>query len=308
MKASHDNPYRIVHFSDLHLTAGDRDSRTEPTLADRLTGMNENFRRLLRTDAIRQADLLIITGDISDNGRLEAWQQFNQALCGAGVAGKTLVVLGNHDVCELAARVGLPKDLKKADLARARKGLAMCRQPTKYPWAVVVAKDRVVVFGLDSNNSGNLSVVTNAVGRIGFQQLAALACLLHKHRDVPIKIVALHHSPNIPGKATSIRRGRRPAGLMTRWAHEVPPEDRHGLRLLCMAHRVRLVLHGHLHSAEDRAVNGVRIVGTPATTQPVMKGERSSDFQFFQYTIRWPAGRVERSLRTVTLADLPRAK
>jgi 3',5'-cyclic AMP phosphodiesterase CpdA len=306
MAGSRSNVYRIAHLSDLHLTPGDLDSRTEPTFADRLTGMNENFRRLLRTDAIQQADLILLTGDITDNGKLAAWQQFHQAISGAGVAVKTLAVLGNHDVCELAWRIGLPEQLKRADLARARQGLALCRQPLKYPWAREVVKDRVVAFGVDSNNSGNLTVATNAVGRIGFRQLVALASLLHKYRDVPIKIVALHHSPNIPQQATSIRRGRKPVGLKTRWLHEVPPEDRHSLRLLCIAHRVRLVLHGHLHTAEDRTVNGVRIVGAPATTQPVQPDGRTGDLQFYHYTIRWPAGRVTRSLKTLKLGESPR--
>jgi 3',5'-cyclic AMP phosphodiesterase CpdA len=301
MKPATKDIYRIAHLSDLHLTAADRASRSEPTLSERLKGMNDAFRRLLRSDPLQQADLLIITGDITDKGEAQAWQHFNQALSSAAVAAKTLVVLGNHDVCDLSARLGWPRQLKRADLQRARQGLALCKQPVQYPWARQV-ENRVVVFGLDSNNSGNLSVVTNAVGRIGFRQLAALAALLHKHRNVPVKIVALHHSPNIPERKTSIRRGRSPVGLVTRWLHQMPEEDRHALRLLCITHRVRLILHGHLHAAEDRAVNGIRMIGAPAATEPLKKQSDPSAFQFYQYTIRWPAARVERTLKTVTLS------
>ena len=326
--------FRIIHLSDLHLTAVELASRSEPALTGRLTGMNENFRRLLKSDPIQRADLLLITGDITDTGEPLAWRQFNQALAAAAVAARILVVLGNHDVCDLTARFGPAKRLRRADLRRARQGLTLCKQPARYPWARCI-DDRVVVFGLDSNNSGNLTVVTNAVGRIGFQQFAALAALLHKHRRVPVKIIALHHSPNIPERATSIRRGRPPVGLLTRWLHELPEEDRHALRLLCITHRVRLVLHGHLHAAEDRTVSGIRMVGAPASTEPLKKsgrpapaptdplktksaavdsakskppkvdsaarGDGSCDFQFYQYTIRWPAARIDRALKTVSL-------
>ncbi|HVP11916.1 MAG TPA: metallophosphoesterase [Phycisphaerae bacterium] len=291
--------FRIAHLSDLHMTADDSASRTEPAFAERLKGMNENFRRLLKCEAVQRADLVLITGDVTDSGERQAWQQFSKALTDASIAARTLVVLGNHDICGLRARVGWPKMLKRTDLERARHGLLSCKQPAKYPWARQFG-NQVVVLGLDSNNSGNLTVVTNAVGRIGFRQLAATAALLHKYRHVPIKIVALHHSPNIPERATSMRRGQPPVGLVARWLHELPAEDRHGLRLLCITHRVRLVLHGHLHAAEDRAVNGVRIVGAPATTQPVKANGASNALQFYQYAVRWPGGRVERSLKTVT--------
>lgn len=296
--------YRIVHLSDLHLTARDADSRIEPKFTGRLRGMNVVFRRIARADVLQQANLVLVTGDVTDQGDLAAWELFRATLLNAGLLPRTLVVLGNHDVCGLAARLGWPRQLRQADLRRARQGLALCKQPTRCPWARRT-DDRVVVFGLDTNNSGNYTAVTNAVGRIGFYQLAALANLLHKFRDVPVKIVIMHHSPNIPRRATALRRGRRPVSLLTRWLHQVPQEDRRCLRLLCLTHRVRLVLHGHLHSAEDRVVSGVRIVGAPAATEPAGQDVRggSGGFSLCHYVIRGPALRLERRVLTLRPDD-----
>lgn len=292
------SPFRIAHLSDLHLTAGDVDARHEPKLGNRLTGMNQAFRRIAAARPIQQADLILITGDITDQGDLRAWERFRKIIGDVGLTAKTLAVLGNHDVCALMPRLGRPRRLKRADLMRAHRGLLLCEQPAKYPWGRRVRED-IAVFGLDSNNSGNLSPVTNAVGRLGFRQLAAFAGLLHKHRDASVKIVMLHHSPSIARRPAPWRRGRPPVSLVTRWLHQLPEEDRHALRLLCLTHRVRLILHGHLHEAEDRLVNGVRVVGAPAATEPVRGAAGSRRLQFYEYTVAPASGRVTRSLRTI---------
>jgi predicted phosphodiesterase len=286
--------------------------------------MNQAFRRILCSPAVRGSHLVVVTGDVTDQGSERAWRRFRTALADAELDHKTLVVLGNHDVCGLGARLGTPTQLKRDDLRRARGGLILCGQPSKYPWARQV-EQRIVIFGLNSNNSGNLTPVTNALGRLGYHQLAALAGLLHRHQHVPIKIVALHHSPNIPARRTALRRGDQPVGMVTRWLHQMPQEDRRALRLLCLAHRVRLVLHGHLHAAEDRLVNGIRIIGAPAATElscsceiPISHAntrERTSlwpkcekkfshqrrrkEHRFYQYLVNLRTGRVERRLLTV---------
>ncbi|MBC8871590.1 MAG: metallophosphoesterase [Planctomycetes bacterium] len=215
----------------------------------------------------------------------------------AHLSDRILVLPGNHDVCCLGAR--MPREgLRDEDLKKAVAGLKMGRQPTKFPWAQR-PDPRVVVFGINSNNLGNMTGATNAMGRIGYFQLKALAGKMYKYRNVPVKIVALHHSPNIPEAETAERRGQHPMGPLGRLAHQVPTEQRHGLLLLCVAHRVRLVLHGHLHMKEDRRVTGVRIVGAPATTQPVPKSR--SEFPYYRYTVQGAASRVRTAYRTVTV-------
>jgi 3',5'-cyclic AMP phosphodiesterase CpdA len=291
------NPFRIVHLSDLHLTAGDGDCRSETNLFAPLRGMNQAFRRLLRTRRVQDADLVLVTGDVTDRGKPDTWKVFWDAAQQAGLLGRVLVVPGNHDVGCLGARLPFRKQAyREADLQKAIDGLTQGNQPIKFPW-VRVPDPRVAVFGLNSNNLGNFTVLDNAMGEIGYYQLKALASKMYMHRNVPVKIVALHHSPNIPGVDTARKRGQRPVGVLERMGHQIPQDQRHGLLLLCIAHRVRLVLHGHLHDAENRRVSGIRIVGTPASTEPDGRGA----YRFFTYTVHGDGGRVDCQLESVAL-------
>ena len=288
-------PFRIVHLSDLHLTLNDGDCRSETKLFAPLRGMNQAFRRLLRTHHVQDADLLLVTGDVTDRG--DSWKVFWDAVQQAGIVRRALVVPGNHDVCCLGARLPFRKQAyRKTDLRKAIDGLTQGNQPTKFPW-VRIPDPRVAIFGLNSNNLGNFTLLGNAMGEVGHYQLKALASKLYMHRDVPVKIVSLHHSPNIPGVDTARKRGQRPIGPLERLGHQVPQDQRHGLLLLCIAHRVRLVLHGHLHDADNRRVSGIRIVGAPASTEP---DERRA-YRFFTYTVHGDGGRVGCRLESVAL-------
>jgi 3',5'-cyclic AMP phosphodiesterase CpdA len=285
--------FRIVHLSDLHLTANDNAPRSEPRLFGALQGMNAAFRKIVRADAVQDADLLLVTGDVTDRGDLETWRIFWQVLTDAGLFKRTLVVPGNHDVCCLGVRAPWDRGVQ-ADWEKAVAGLQLGHQPTKFPW-VRKPDPRVVVFGLSSNNLGNFSAVTNAMGQLGYFQLQRLAEQLHVHRDVPVKIVLLHHSPNIPEEETALKRGQQPVGRLQRQAHQIPQDQRRALRLLCITHRVRLVLHGHLHLAEDRRVGGIRIVGSGASTEPVPDAK----YVFCRYDVLGDGGRVTRRLCSV---------
>ncbi len=286
-------PFRVVHLSDLHLTSSDDASRSEARLFGRLKGMNAAFRKIVQTPPLRQADLILFTGDITDRGEIGAWRVFWETLKSAGLSDHVLVVPGNHDVCCLGAR--LPWDPgAKVDWAKAVAGLRLGGQPAKLPW-VRTPDPRVAVFGLNSNHLGNVTALTGAKGEIGYFHLASLASKLHVHRDVPVKIVLLHHSPNIPEDPTAVNRGQRPVGALERTSHQIPQDQRRALRLLCIAHRVRLILHGHMHTPEDRRVGGIRIVGTCATTEP-----KDGQYRFYRFVVTGNGERVSRQLCSVS--------
>ncbi len=292
-------PYHIVHLSDLHLTPSDGKARSEPNILGPLKGMNENFRQLLTQKSITNANLILVTGDITDRGDVQSWKVFWNVIRDAGIWKKTLVVPGNHDLCCLGVRTGSKKDLAKRDLKRVVNGLQMGKQHIKFPWAKQVDK-RIVIFGVDSNNAGNYGVLDNAFGRIGYYQFLALGDLFRKYSTVPVKIVCLHHSPNLCRAETAAKRNMKAYSAMDRLMTQMNQKDRQFLRVLCNSHRVRLILHGHLHKADMRHVSGVRIVGAPASTQPLNKRKRT--FQFYEYVVRGDGGRVNRYLRTVTLS------
>jgi len=295
---STDRQFRIVHLSDLHLTRNDDMARSEPRLFGALRGMNNAFRQIVRSPAVQRADYVIVTGDVTDRGDLASWEVFWEAVCGAGLVDRLAVVPGNHDVCHLGLARLPDRNCRKADLQRVVAGLKRGSRLTKFPW-VVRPDPRVAVFGLNSNNLGNLSVATNALGRVRHCQLKRLAALLYRNRNVPVKIVALHHSPDIPSARTARRRRQRPFGPLERLAFQIPGDQRHSLMLLCIAHRVRLVLHGHLHTRADRRIAGVRVVGAPASTEPLHRGGITKEYGLYMYTVQRQGRRVDCRFQTV---------
>lgn len=254
--ASSPHPLTIAHLSDLHLTANDNGRRIE----DRARNMNANLRRLLHHEPLRTADVIVMTGDISDRGELAAWNVLWSSVREAGLDLHKLVVIpGNHDAACLTLRRARPKE---EDLAIVRAGLEKGRQRRRFPYVRRCAAGSIAVFAVDSVNAGNLNLIDNAVGRIGFDQLARLGQLLRDNAEVPCKLIVLHHSPNIPASATSRRRGERSIPFWQRAALQLDRVDRIGLRLLARTFDAKAILHGHTHDNLDRRVNGVRIIGT----------------------------------------------
>lgn len=287
--------YRIVQLSDLHLTKKNNDYRSEPKLFGKLKGMNEAFHNLARNSIVRESDQILFTGDITDKSDLKAWAFFWNTLEKFNLKEKSTIIPGNHDMCCLGAR--LPKADKKLvadDLNKFHTGLAIGKcDALKYPCAIKL-NDQIAVFAIDSCNKGNTTAITNAMGRIGYQQLERFARMLYKYRDIKVKMVILHHSPNIPRDQTATKRGIEKMSELDRWGMEMPTEDRRALRLLCVAHSVRIVIHGHLHRAEDRRVNGVRYVGAPASTEP-----RNGKFSFFTYEVTPSGAKIIPKLVTI---------
>ncbi len=78
-------PFKIAHLSDLHLTARDGASRSEPDLFTPLKGMNFAFRTIIGSQDVKTSDLVLITGDVADRGELESWKLFRDALNKANV-------------------------------------------------------------------------------------------------------------------------------------------------------------------------------------------------------------------------------
>jgi 3',5'-cyclic AMP phosphodiesterase CpdA len=281
----------LAHVSDLHLTAEDGAARSEVRLLGGLRGMNRNFGRLLADPPLRRADLVVVTGDVTDRGDLAAWERFWEMAETAGLAGRLAVLPGNHDVCCLGLRRTRPR---VEDWARMRAGLARGGHESAFPWIRRLGPD-AALFAVDSTNAGNASALDNARGRLGREQLVALGRALALYADVPHKFLLLHHSPNIPEAATSRRRGEAPTPWWERGAMQLDPFDRRALRLLAAVFRVKAILHGHTHDSLDRTVGGVRIVGAPAATEPDAAGA----LRYKLLTLYPESGRLQARLRRV---------
>jgi 3',5'-cyclic AMP phosphodiesterase CpdA len=179
---------KFIHVSDLHFHRSDADNRP---VAAVLAGIREEF------FVGDPHAVLLVTGDITDDGHPEQYAQARQALIGFG-PNRVLACPGNHDYgpaglfyspsrgrrfdSDLAARLGtvepyFTKDEPSVTLLRDRDG------------------DRVMALGLN----GVLETTTPidfSCGEVGHRQLAALDATLANpaSRAIP-KIVYVHFHP-----------------------------------------------------------------------------------------------------------------
>ncbi|HQF87911.1 MAG TPA: metallophosphoesterase [Acidobacteriota bacterium] len=279
-----DRRITIAHLSDLHLAVDDRTPRSEARLFGRLRGMNGHFERLLADPPLRASDLVVVTGDVTDHGDLAEWERFWTLVAAAGLRDRMAVLPGNHDVCCLGSRRHRPRI---EDRARARAGLALGGHEWAFPWVRSIG-GALTLFAVDAANAGNSTGLDNAVGRIGRRQLAELGRCLLLFQDAPLKLILIHHSPNIPRPATSRRRGERPLAFWERRSLQLDPFDRRCLRLLAAVFRVKAILHGHTHDSLDRTVGGVRIIGAPASTEP----DAAGCLRYKLHTLHLDSGRL----------------
>lgn len=156
-----------------------------------------------------------------------------------------------------------------------------------------------MVIGLNSNNLGNWLAIDNATGKLGIEQLSSLDRILQEFREKPIKIVMLHHSPNIPRISTSMRRGEKTVLLPK--LLEMNETERRRLRAICHAHKVRFILHGHVHIGADRRVQGLRIIGAAATTQHKCYTRTRKEYEIAVLIIKGSKNRVYRSVHKIVL-------
>ena len=123
---------------------------------------------------------------------------------------------------------------------RVNNGLQIGNQSAQFPWVREFDK-RVVIFGLNSNNLGNFTFLSNAKGKIGQNQLLSFAEQLYTHRNVPVKIVVLHHSPHITEQTDVKKRGGKLMGRLMLTGRRIPNRQQRILLLLCLSHGVQLI-------------------------------------------------------------------
>jgi Calcineurin-like phosphoesterase len=93
--------WRVAHLSDIHIVGERYGFRIESGRGG--PRGNERARRVMALleaeDAARPLDLVLITGDMTDAGRSAEWAEFFDILAGhPDLAGRTLILPGNHDV------------------------------------------------------------------------------------------------------------------------------------------------------------------------------------------------------------------
>jgi 3',5'-cyclic AMP phosphodiesterase CpdA len=85
---------RVAHLSDLHITENE-DARM---VERRRPGGNASFERLLDAAPLYDANVVLVTGDVTDRGTAGAWRAFLDAVEERDLAGRVVLVPGNHDI------------------------------------------------------------------------------------------------------------------------------------------------------------------------------------------------------------------
>lgn len=219
----------IAHLSDLAL---DGAGGAEAGMA----------RRALANKQIRQADLYVVTGNLTNNGSRLAHQAANSFL--RPVMRKALVVPGTHDLApHPAIGVDPATDWLRDYPAPGDKGAA-------WPRRVDLEDGQCVVFGL---NSTRVEVERTAaeIGRVGHDQLTRLDAMLRELDPSQRRVVVLHH------RVKSLGIGKR---------HGAEVEDAERLLKICEQHSVDLILHGAPGGFLRRRVGTIRVIGAPSLT------------------------------------------
>ena len=242
--------WTLLHLSDLHFSAAEQAGRWHSALA-------EDLRRELRVERL---DALVLSGDIVDRGSAVGYaaaERFIAAVCEDLHVARDRVVLvpGNHDIDRRASEPAVrPVDTRPHDFTVGGQRYAIV-DPTAYaqrlagfaqfftralgrPYALDPGEQaslwiwddlEVVVLGLssvgeiDGLRPGNATIDDTALSR-------ALASLRGEHDDF-LKIAVFHHPLDSP---TEDRL--RDAGFLERLA----------------VAGFSLVLHGHVHQADNR--------------------------------------------------------
>ncbi len=174
----------------------------------------------------QQPDHIAVTGDLINLGLPAEYAAARAWLDGLGSPQSVTVIPGNHDIYTRLSDhpgVGLWSPFMQPDAWGAA---LMSPGADGFPYV-----RRVGPVALICLNSAEETPPFVAAGRVGEQQLAALADLLKRtHREGLIRVVLIHHPP-LPGQAPP-RRALRDAAE---------------LECVLAAHGAELVLHGHNH-------------------------------------------------------------
>jgi 3',5'-cyclic AMP phosphodiesterase CpdA len=165
---------RILHVSDLHLR---RDWQHNRIATDKLRQVREVF---------GEGDVLVVTGDITDDGREEQYAHALELL--APFAGRVVVVPGNHDMGSNGLLYSKDSHKRFAKLRAA------------------LLADKPYMFRVDGQAVGEIitldscmrtgSLVDFAQGQIGRWNLWKLKRRLDAMKKTgAVSVVALHHNP-----------------------------------------------------------------------------------------------------------------
>ncbi|MCF8476828.1 MAG: metallophosphoesterase [Pseudolabrys sp.] len=255
--------FTLAHLTDIHLAPLPKPRRRE-LIGKRLTGYINwrRKRRFVHDPAVLAAltadmkaqspDHIAVTGDIVNIGLAQEYVHGRAFLEGLGSAHDVSFVPGNHDIY-----------VPQAAIFAAREWRAfMADDDCKSGFPYLRRRGPVALIGL---NSGVPTAPFMATGRLGPEQLAALATMLDTLKAENLfRAVLIHHPP--------VSHAGRHKRLL----------DAQAFRRAIAAHGAELILHGHDHIDMLNWLDGpggarVPAVGVPsASAKPGMDHDNAA--------------------------------
>ena len=217
----------IAQFSDTHIKPKGRLAYNKVDTASMLAKAVAHLQTLPQ-----QPDLLVITGDLVDQGHPEEYSHLNEILAPIGIP--LLLIPGNHDDRKVMLDA-FPNVLVKPDTDFWH----FSYQKPNWP---------IRIIGLDTVNAGQSS------GLLCQERLDWFASVLDKDQETPT-LVMMHHPPFITG-----------IGHMD----DIGLEGREAFADIVRRHsNIELITCGHLHRNIRSLVGGRSVMTAPSTAHTV---------------------------------------
>ncbi len=274
---------QIAHLSDLHLLEADHADRqgvARRRLAYLTIGRpNDAARRRHRAVEVlvaarrSDADHVLITGDLTEDGIAPQFEILAEVLAESGLAPERVTLLpGNHDAY-----------VDGGAFERALRGPLAAYAPTSTPGVPVFLRDVAILPVCTAVEQP----YTRSAGSIDGRELESAARMAEQSRlSGRALVLAMHHPPH------------RRAPVM-QWIDGLIEHAAVGA--LLERHDHVHVLHGHTHTAADRAVRPgatARIFSTEAVV------DSSSPLRFYhaRHGRLWPASRAPYAVPALAMA------
>jgi 3',5'-cyclic AMP phosphodiesterase CpdA len=177
---------KFIHISDLHYHKNKKDNKAADKV---LKALKANYPK----------HNLIVTGDITDDGHNEQYENAYKAL--NPFKGKVFIVPGNHDFGAAGNLFSKERALRFDSMLSQRldQGGTFTGDNTPIVHVLEEGNTRVMLIGLDTNLE-TLHPFDFACGVVGEEQLSGLDAILSNTESASmIKILFFHHHPFMHG-------------------------------------------------------------------------------------------------------------
>lgn len=267
---------KIAHISDLHLNRKFRRKNFEKT------------ERLIEYALNKNADHIVITGDISDNSNERDFADLRDLLIKYDLfrSDKASLVIGNHDIyggVELASDIiEFPSRCQKTNyelkvdifceyFSNLFKSTITVREDKYFPYLKII--DKIAFIGINSvDYYSKLKNPFSSNGKVRKTEREEVDMLLSvKEIESKEKIILIHHH-FYKNNETAKSSGNSIWGRIE--SHTMKLRGKKKLLSLFKRHGVRIIMHGHSHDMKTYERKGMLILNAGAS----MEGNNPSMF------------------------------